>query len=131
MPNTDEFQVNPDFYSSLMEAKAARSVNTNPRYKFFKQTHFTAGDYEQFLEYWDRTSHEERYEFKAKGMVPPQVHCPLYRKLQTDHVIQTFEYIFHKFKKGIFLKIVGGELRVFLPFSKVDFRNECGRIRSR
>jgi hypothetical protein len=130
MPNTDTFQVAPDYFPSKDEGKACVRHNTNPRYKFFRQTHFTAGDYEQFLTYWDKTSHTRRYDLRHTENMPTQVACPLYRDISSEHVIQTFEYIFHKFKKGIFVKIVENELRVFLPFSKIDFINEWSdRIR--
>lgn len=124
MPNTDRFQRLPDFFSSKEEGKKAIRENTNPRYKFFKQSHFTAGDYEQFMTYWDRSNHIREISPRRSDWIPPQVDCPLYRGISTDDVIHTFEYIFHKFKKGIFVKIVSNELRVFLPFSKIDYVNE-------
>ena len=125
MPNTDNFQIIPDFFSSKEEGKSAERVNTNPRYKFFKQTHFTAGDYEQFLEYWDTTPHTRSIgsvPFSLKGC--HQIQTEFYKDLSCEDVIHTFEYIFHKYKKGIFFKIINNELRVFLPFSKVDYTNE-------
>jgi tRNA A-37 threonylcarbamoyl transferase component Bud32 len=123
MPNTDRFQKVPDSFSSREEGKSAERVNTNPRYKFFKQTHFTAGDYEQFLEYWDRSTHTRSIE-KKTPLVCPQLQCPLYAGLSSNDIIHTFEYIFHKYKKGIFFKIIDNGLRVFLPFSKIEYTNE-------
>lgn len=120
MPNTDHFQKNPDFFSSKEEGKSCERVNTNPRYKFFKQTHFTAGDYEQFLGYWDRSSHEKSIVFEPL----PSLDISLYKDISCDDVIHTFEYILHKYKKGIFFKIIRNELRVFLPFSKIEYTNE-------
>lgn len=122
MPNTDHFQKNPDFYSSSQEGKSAERIQTNHRYKFFKQTHFTAGDYEQFLEYWDRSSHVKS--IVLSNAVGISDYCPLYKNLSCRDVIHTFEYIFHKFKKGIFFKIVDNNLKVFLPFSKIEYTNE-------
>lgn len=128
MPNTDRFQASPDFFSSKEEGRRAPRENTNPRYKFFRQQHFTAGDYEQFMEFWDPQSHSLHPEPTRPGFFSEkelaQLRCPLYHNLSTNDVIHTFEYIFHKFKKGIFVKIVDNELRVFLPFSKVDFVND-------
>lgn len=129
MPNTDHYQKVPDFFSSAEEGKAAGRANTNPRYKFFRQTHFTAGDYEQFLAHWDTTSHEAETE-AGESLDCPQLSLPFYRNLCCDDVIHTFEYIFHKHKKGIFFKIARNELRVFLPFSKVEYTNDwSGRVR--
>lgn len=126
MPNTDHLQILPDFFSSKEEGKSAVRQNTNPRYKFFRQTHFTAGDYEQFLEYWDRQSHQRIIENDTRD----HIQCPLYQNISSDDVFHTFEYIFHKFKKGIFVKIINNEVRVFLPFSKIDYINEWSdRIR--
>lgn len=126
MPNTDRYQVLPDYFPSKEIGKETERVNTNPRYKFFKQTQFTAGDYEQFLEFWDKTSHV-RSGVKGYFHTPTQARCPLYRDIDVDAVAHTFEYMFHKFKKGIFVKIIDNELRVFLPFSKIDYINEWSR----
>ena len=53
MINSLEYQIVPDFYSSIEECVEFKykKVQTNPRYKHFKQTHFTAGDEQQFQEY--------------------------------------------------------------------------------
>jgi len=123
MPNTDCFQKIPDFFSSREEGKSVERINTNQRYRFFKQTHFTAGDYEQFLEFWDRSTHVRSLDVSLP-IACPQVHTPFYRDLSCEDVIHTFEYIFHKYKKGIFFKIINNELRVFLPFSKIEYTNE-------
>lgn len=125
MPNTDHFQLVPDFFSSKEEGKTAAKENTNPRYKFFKQAHFTAGDYEQFLEFWDTSGHTKTCSpVYDQAILPVQLQDPLFRSITSQDVFATFEYLFHKFKKGIFGKFVSNDLRVFLPFSKIDFTNE-------
>lgn len=130
MPNTDHYQKIPDFFPSAEEGRSAGRANTNPRYKFFRQTHFTAGDYEQFLAHWDTTSHEAEVE-AVEALDLPQLRAGLHGGLRCDDIIHTFEYIFHKHKKGIFFKIVRNELRVFLPFSKVEYTNDwAGRVRA-
>lgn len=123
MFNTDNYQSHPDFY---IQACDYVKINTNKRYRFFRQIHFTAGDYEQFLEYWDTTNSSIRppLAFKVKHSLHPNCRLKLYKDLNAGNVFNTFEYIFHKFKKGIFLKLVDGKPSVFLPFSKVDYRNE-------
>ena len=120
-----------DFYSSQQECMAAssrRKEQTNPRYKQFNQTHFTAGDEEQFQQYRDATNGSV-----CKPDIPladnkfSDVSIPTwskYKDLQATAVINTFRYIFNKFKKGIFVKIVDNKVRVFLPFSKANFTNE-------
>ena len=80
----------------------------NDRYSTFTQRHFTAGDHSQFLEFLDRTPEE----LVGKEDVSPQV------------LINTFDYIFNKFKKGIYVRIRHHRVVVFLPFSKKNFQNE-------
>lgn len=132
MFTTDGLQSHPDFVFAATEHDHIK-VNTNPRYKFFRQSHFTAGDYSQFLDHWDATTTTCRAT-SASGQVAlttPPLNCrlPMYANLTADDVFHTFEYIFNKFKKGIFLKLVGDTKdednhKVFLPFSKVDYKNE-------
>lgn len=129
---TSQFQVKPDFYLSVDECLASdkKIVNTNPRYKFFNQTHFTAGDTEQFHLYRDTTngditestciSSSNRYT-ETTSPIPD---WDKYKSLHPFCVDNTFNYLFHKFKKGIFVKIKHGQLRVFLPFSKKNFTND-------
>jgi hypothetical protein len=127
---TSHFQIKPDYYSSAEEClvKSRETYNTNPRYKFYNQTHFTAGDINQFEEYRDSTNGKlyiqdisfEDNVFKDTSFSFSEK----YRNINTLSVDDTFNYMFHKFKKGIFIKIKNGELRVFLPFSKKNFTNE-------
>ena len=53
MATTKDFQKVPDFFVSKSDTKP---VNTNPRYPNFFQTHFTAGDIDQFETYRDTTN---------------------------------------------------------------------------
>ena len=64
---------------------------------YYNQTIFTAGDVDQFL---------SKLSFK------------------NDEIINTFHYIYHKFKKGIFIHIIDNKLHTFLPFSKFNYINE-------
>ena len=55
MTTTDRFQTNPDFYpdeKSCIQSKRNKN-NSNPKYRYFKQTHLTAGDFDQFQEFRD------------------------------------------------------------------------------
>lgn len=120
-----------DFYNSIEECEKAHynRQTSNSRYKFFKQKHFTAGDENQFLENKNENTN-------MKGDIPEinyqnvfnlntDFHIwELYNDLQALDVLNTFRYIFYKFKKGIFVKIVSNQLKVFLPFSNVNFVNE-------
>ena len=124
----------PDSYGSRDEcikaSRRQRAQPTNPRYSRFRQAHFTAGDEEQFDEYRDASNGEvcvgdyqeqlERSIFAAQ----PFTDWEKYKNLEATAVIDTFRYIFQKFKKGLFIKIKNNKLVVFLPFSNASFRNE-------
>ena len=126
-----------DWYSRREECEAsvkgsyARSP-TNPRYKNFKQGIFTAGDEEQFEEFRDPTTHmvEDKTVTVSRVVVLPKL-WEGFRDIRSQTVTDTFRYIFHKLKKGLFVKIVDNKLKVFLPFSKDAYVNEWGtRINS-
>jgi hypothetical protein len=127
---TTKFQVKPDYYTSEKDCKEneKKIINTNPRYKFFFQTHFTAGDIDQFEQYRDSTNGSLHIPTHRKNSLefplPPQIKWSKYKDLDQSAVDNTFKYLFYKFKKCIFLKIKNGNLRVFLPFSNKNFVNE-------
>ncbi len=121
----------PDFYDTQEQCQAAARKNKrpiNPRYSNFTQTHFTAGDEEQFQTYRDATNGDVCIpdiditdNLFADQLFPT---WEKYRNVGAKAVIDTFRYIFNKFKKGIFVKIQGNKVVVFLPFSKANFTNE-------
>jgi hypothetical protein len=136
MTTTSKFQKKPDYFSSKEDCIKSNRVKimSNPRYKEFKQTHFTAGDNDQFQEYRDSTNGDvciksiklennvfESFDFTDK------VEWAKYQNLNATCVNNTFNYMFNKFKKGIFVKIQNNKLRVFLPFSKKGYVNEWGQ----
>lgn len=135
MTTTDKFQKLPDYYKTKEEAEKAfyDKKQTNPVYKGFTQVHFTAGDVSQF----------EQYRDSSNGIITPQdislhsnvfkdidlsrhVKWDKYSNLNATSVDNTFNYIYNKFKKGIFIKIKNGALDVFLPFSNSSYINEWG-----
>ena len=130
MTTTDHLQRIPDYYKELDECKKHEKdrENTNKRYKFFKQTHFTAGDEEQFQRYRCQENGEicpEKISLKQNVFKDFEIEdFDKYKNINPTTVYDTFSYIFNKFKKGIFIKILDNKLKVFLPFSKVKFRNE-------
>jgi hypothetical protein len=99
MTSTDLYNKKPLFYSS--EAKCiVNKINkkqSNPEYKNFQQDVYHAATEEQFVTYCNT---------------------------QNKTVLNTFRYMFYKFKKGIFIKITNNKLDVFLPFSNAKFENE-------
>jgi hypothetical protein len=130
MTTTSYLQNEKDFYMSKDECVASlkSKQQTNPRYKQFTQRVFHAGDEEQFQKYRDQTNGDiciprislEKNLFRDQ----PFREWEKYENIGAPAILNTFRYIFHKFKKGIFVKIRNNELKVFLPFSKVKFENE-------
>lgn len=131
MTTTAQFQSKPDFYNSIEECQAAirDKEQTNDRYRNFKQDIFTAGDEEQFEHYRDARNYNvciSDISLASNIFAENDIFSSWekYKNLEANAVINTFRYIFHKFKKGIFVKIVNNKLDVFLPFSKANFTNE-------
>lgn len=96
--------------------------NSNPRYRNFCQEFFTAGDEEQFQSYRDKTNAESGVDADAERGIDEL--WSKYIDLSAEDVTNTFRYIFHKFKKGIYIRIKDNKLVTFLPFSKAKFVNE-------
>lgn len=138
MTTTSKYQTTPDYYKTIDEcniAKRKKTIQSNPRYKEFRQTHFTAGDEDQFQEFRDNSNGQvcigdiklDNNKF-SKFDFSRSIDWVKYEKLDATSVNNTFNYLFHKFKKGTFVKIQNNELKVFLPFSKKNFVNEWGHI---
>lgn len=132
MTTTSDFQIKPDFYTTKDDCIKAieDKEQTNPRYRGFTQNIFTAGDEEQFSQYRDAVNGQLCMPIIS---LDKNIYSSLtfsewnkYKDVEANAVINTFRYIFHKFKKGIFVKILNNKLRVFLPFSKAHFNNEWG-----
>lgn len=127
---TSTFQQKPDFYISRDDCVKSyhNTIQTNKRYKNFNQTHFTAGDEEQFQLYrHDENNNDESDDVVLSDnlFIDHKIElCDKYSSLYPNAVINTFRYMFNKFKKGVFVKIVNNELKVFLPFSNANFVNE-------
>ena len=136
MTTTTSFLQNyPDYYNSTEECilftKNYNKLQSNDRYKNFYQVNFTAGDIEQFEKYRYNKNNEseintENICMKNNLFIENELFTKWYKykNLNALSTINTFKYIFKKFKKGIFIKIVNNQLKVFLPFSNVNFVNE-------
>ena len=113
MTTTNNFNKKPDYYSSVEECKKANKIKnyTNPRYKEFNQTHFTAGDEDQFQEFISSTNNElfiPDINIKENKFIDINLLPDVWIKnknLTADCVNNTFRYLFNKFKKGLFIKI--------------------------
>ena len=124
---TSKFQIYPDFLNEKVSNNNYEKKQTNSRYKNFCQTHFTAGDEEQFNIYkcYSSSSNEEQlFDDETNKYAIKTDIWEKYQNIDGSSISNTFKYMFYKFKKGIFVKIVNNELKVFLPFSNSNFINE-------
>lgn len=126
MTTTSHIQKIPDYFPT--QEQCVQSIRnrpqTNLRYRGYNQVHFTCGDEEQFEQYRDYTNG-----FLCQPNIDTHmdIHLNLwsgYNNLNASYVSSTFQYMFHKFKKGIYVKIQDNQLKVFLPFSKANYTNE-------
>jgi len=123
-----------NYYFSEQECKEKKKqkINSNPRYKNFFQTHFTAGDENQFEENSDKLVNLNEFysaipETNIFKNIEKNIYWNKYENIGSFGVENTFKYMFNKFKKGVFIKIKDGQLKVFLPFSKNNFTNEWSK----
>lgn len=132
----------PNFFSSKEECEAEKQkdkelkkkgvlIQTNPRYKNFFQEHFTVGDPDQFESYRNKTmlnpcfkEMEFKNDFKLNDI--SSINWDKYKNIESKTIKDTFNYIFYKFKKGIFTQIKDNKVTSFLPFSNSSFYNEWG-----
>lgn len=131
MSTTKHLQRKPDFYQNQEKCKlhTRNRINNNQRYRHFTQTHFTAGDVQQFREYsyfpfLNLNKKIENQENIWKNT--PLSICNKFVDLPGECISNTFAYLYNKFKKGIYIRIQDNQLAVFLPFSKANYINEFG-----
>lgn len=105
-------------------------TQTNPRYRGYCQIHYTIGDEEQFRDAVPNlNSREMGRKVKAKRMsssLNPRTQISFYKKLNPRSRDNTFKYLFHGFKKGIFVQYRDGQLTCFQPFSKYNYYQDWG-----
>lgn len=121
------------FFTNQEQAISHPRKNTNIRYKHFYHDIFHAGDINQFEEIYKREYQilpingiEENVEKKENPIDTKYIEniSPLYHNINGQDVFNTFSYLYHKFKKGIFVSIQRGKLETFLPFTNVNYTNE-------
>ena len=113
-----------NYYISVENCKNREIKNTNSRYKNFCQTHFTAGDYQQFCSSRDYQPLNDNFVESNIDLI----NWNKYKNLSDIDIENTFRYIFEKFKKGIFIKIRNNKVETFLPFSNSNYINEFPKI---
>jgi hypothetical protein len=126
------FYRSPDERTAADVARRKNPLKSNPRYPHFNHVHFTAGDTEQFHHFRDsprsadQQGRPETPGIKKSGGLSGCIH-PLYKKCTRRDITNTFNYLFFKFKKGIYVKIRDGKLKTFLPFSNASYVNEFSK----
>lgn len=100
-------------------------MTPNPRYKNFRQKIFTAGDTEQFVSIVSRfrVNLTRTVCHTDGGDDDHNDHPVTFFRYGPDY-FNTFGYLFEKMKKGVYVQIVSGELRIFLPFSNANYTND-------
>lgn len=126
--NSNIIQNVPDFcYEDSSKDKVVKKC-LNPRYPYFRQNYYTAGDCDQFLENWKVLPRTKEVSGCNCVSIPisSKVNWKKYHNLCIHTYYNTFHYIFDKFKKGCLVQIHENELKTYLPFSKQNFQNEWG-----
>lgn len=130
MTTTEHLRIRPDYFTTRQECVDSHRYpkQSNTRYKDYNQTHFTPGDEQQFKLYMNSVNGKSKEEPNdLSDNVFGNLEYRFWNKnaeLNAKCVLNTFRYMFNKFKKGIFIQIRSGKLSVFLPFSKKNFINE-------
>lgn len=112
-----------------VQSKYSRK-QSNERYPHFKQLIYTVGDEEQFVHeisniYWGKKKVEEEKDDKLNMFQFYNFNFwEGYYSQEKINLIQTFRYIFYKFKKGIYVRIENNKLSKFIPMSNANFTNE-------
>ena len=106
--------------------KIFKQIQTNPKFPSFNQIYFHAGDSLQYQKFgYLKTrllSYPKDYE------VSDNKTYDVYQDYNIDTTYQTFQYLFQKLKKGIYVSFRNGKLDVFLPFSNFDYHNNWSEI---
>jgi hypothetical protein len=98
---------------------------TNPRYQKYNQLYFTAADQKDLNKYgliplryfYSCESNKNVIIFKREPLFK------IYKNIDYDSCVNTLNYMFNKFKKGVFVIIRNNKLVLYLPFSNNFFKN--------
>lgn len=97
----------------------------NERYPLLSNPKFyITGDIEQFTTRLQKNKHQiencKNRDIKCCSFID----WKMYSNLHYNDIMNTFYYIYHKFKKGIFVRIIDNRVQLFLPFNNKNFVNE-------
>lgn len=120
-----------DYYNSIEECNTIVRKNLNPKYKYFNQQHFTAGDQEQFNEKSEFSGDFIKKNVDTSHNLFLDTNVNIWSKFLDRTPVSKqnmFMYLFYKFKKGIYIRIRNNTVEEFLPFSNFHFINEWSRL---
>jgi hypothetical protein len=104
-----------------------KRTQTNPKFKIFDQYYFTAGDNSDLNKYALLPTRyvysEELQEKKKIKKISDKNYFKLYKNIDYISINNTFNYLFNKFKKGIYVIIKNNKLFLYLPFSNANYKN--------
>jgi len=120
------FDMNSDvergYFYDVEECKKNAKVykQTNPKYKKFDQSYYTAGDFADFNKYGilEYMTHLPKEQILSSTVLSHKQ----YHEIDYESIFNTYNYISNEIKKGIFVIISGGELICYLPLSKYGFK---------
>lgn len=98
---------------------------TNPKFSLFDQYYFTAGDNSDLDKYAllpTRYVYSLEEKEKVKKILDKN-YFKLYKNIDYISIKNTFDYMFNKFKKGIYVIIKNNKLFIYLPFSNNNYKN--------
>lgn len=111
-----------------------KKVQTNSRYPHFKQSIYTVGDEDQFDTLLPESSIDKKTLEVSSSNLFHQTKMNFwsgYAYQERINVVNTFRYIFYKFKKGIFVRIKDRQVSMFVPMSNAHFMNEWSDLISK
>lgn len=125
---TSKFLINENYFNTLEECsynEKNRFQSTNLKYPTFNYTHYTVGDEDQFNEFCFINDYRLKNDYRKykKKVFIENVDNDLYKEASISSMYNTFNYMFYHLKKGIYVKIREGKLRVFLPFINSNYIN--------
>lgn len=105
-------------------------ININNRYHSLRDD--TAGDISQFFDNISRLDmHNNDIKLNSDNIFYNDEQYQIWDKnknLTYDDVCNTFYYLFYKFKKGVFIRIINNKLETFIPFNNISYINEFSHL---
>ena len=96
----------PDFSMTISNEREKR-ISLNPRYPYFKQNYYTAGDFEQFIQNWKvLPSVEKEKEVYPCCDLPTQLNWTRYQNLCYMIIITRFFTFLKNSNRDVFYKFM-------------------------